>query len=284
MGNRKAAHGCAAFFILLLSACATLPASDPGGGREQTEGWGAQRGFRPLPIAAAGVDLYAMLRQRGPAKVLPIYIEGDGAPWANPFRPPRDPTPHRSLALLLAAADDAPAVAYLARPCQYLSDELLARCPPGYWSERRFSPELLAALDEAVSRLKDAAGAAQVRLIGHSGGGVVAALLAARRDDVAELLTIAAPLALSAWVAEQGLTPLHGSLDPLLQELRLPAPPALHFAGATDEVVPSGIVARYVEARGGQLRVVESFGHDCCWQRDWKLRLEDALKRLRGSP
>jgi len=44
------------------------------------------------------------------------------------------------------------------------------------------------------------------------------------RADV-ELLTIAAPLALSAWAAEQELSPLAASLDPLRQESRLPPPP-----------------------------------------------------------
>lgn len=222
-----------------------------------------------MVIDTENFRLFALLRQRGAAKTLPIYIEGDGAPWPSAFRPPRDPTPLRPVALALAEQDPAPAVAYLGRPCQYLDEAARARCDNAYWSGRRFSPEVLAAMDEAVGRLKSRAGAQRVRLIGHSGGGVVAALLAMRRGDVADWVTVAAPLALTAWTAAQGLAPLAGSLDPMAQPAAAITQRGIHFAGADDVIVPPDIVTRFVGANGGELAVLADFDHDCCWARDW---------------
>lgn len=276
MSSRSwAAHCCAAFFFLA-SGCAGTPTASFGGSRDGVENWATQRGFRAETIDAGDFRLFSLLRQRGAARTLSIYIEGDGAPWPNAFQPPRDPTPLRPVALVLAGHDPAPAVAYLGRPCQYLDAVERARCDNAYWSGRRFSPEALAALDEAVGRLKWRAGAQRVRLIGYSGGGVVAALLAMRRDDVADWVTVAAPLALTAWAAEQGLTPLSGSLDPLAQPAAAITRRATHFAGADDAVVPPDIVVRFVGAHGGRLEVLADFDHDCCWARDWTQLLRRA--------
>ena len=264
----RAAHFCAAFFFLT-SGCAGTLSDSFGGSRERVEAWATPRGFHAETIDSGDFRLFALLRQRGAVKILPIYIEGDGAPWPSAFQPPRDPTPPEPVALALAARDPSPTVAYLGRPCQYLNAPERARCDSAYWSNRRFSPEVLAAMDEAVDRLKLRAGAQRVRLIGHSGGGVVAALLALRRDDVADWVTLAAPLALTAWATTQGLTPLADSLDPMAQPAAAITRRATHFAGANDTVVPPEIVARFVGAHGGRLEVLDDFDHDCCWARDW---------------
>ena len=271
----RAAHFCAAFFFLA-SGCAGTPSDSFGGSREHVVAWAAPRGFQAETIDTGDFRLFTLLRQRGATKTLPIYIEGDGAPWPSAFQPPRDPTPLRPVALALAGNEPAPAVAYLGRPCQYLDAPERARCDSAYWSGRRFSPEVLAAMDDAVGRLKQRAGAQRVRLIGFSGGGVVAALLAMRRDDVADWVTVAAPLALTAWAAAQGLTPLAGSLDPLAQPAAAITRRAVHYAGADDAVVPAAIVARFVGAHGGKLEVLADFDHDCCWARDWTQLLRRA--------
>ncbi|MCC6657171.1 MAG: alpha/beta hydrolase [Rhodocyclaceae bacterium] len=271
-GSTRAALAGAAL-CFLAAGCAGPDAF--GGSRASVEAWAAARGFRAETIQANGFALFALLRGEGAAAILTVYIEGDGAPWPSAFRPPRDPTPLRPLALALAARDPAPAAAYLGRPCQYLDDERRKGCDAAWWSGRRFSPEAVSAMDEAVTWLKARAGAQRVRLIGHSGGGVIAALLAMRRDDVAGLATVAAPLSLGEWTAAHGLTPLEQALDPLTRAGTLPAG-AVHFAGAGDAVVPPSIVGAFVRRRGGRLEVIAGFDHDCCWARDWPVLLQRA--------
>lgn len=231
-------------------------------------------------MGVSGLSLYSLLRRNGLGETLSVYIEGDGAAWANAFQPPKNPTPSRSLPLLLAHADDAATVAYLGRPCQYLDDQRRSACPVSYWAERRFSPEVLEAMNDAVSQLKNMTGSSRIRLVGYSGGGVVAALLATRRSDVAQLVTIAAPLDLSGWVAEHDLSPLVGSLDPMQENSPKLSVIAIHFVGADDEVVPANVVRRYVARHGGKMVVVADYNHDCCWEEGWRERLRDTLELL----
>jgi pimeloyl-ACP methyl ester carboxylesterase len=218
----------------------------------------------PLLVLARGTS----------AEELHVYIEGDGAAWATAYHPPRDPTPEHPAALALAANDPAALVVYLGRPCQYLDAVALKTCPPRYWTTHRFAPEVLAAYQEALGLLKERFGVRRIRLFGYSGGGVLATLLAGKRDDVEKLVTIAAPVSVAEWIAWHGITPLTGSLDPASEPL-VSLPPALHFVGSADRVVPPGVVAGFAARSGGMLRLVPEFDHQCCWSRDWRRLLEE---------
>lgn len=231
----------------------------------------AQGDFIDVSVGSGAHRIQALLRKTSAANTLTVYLEGDGAAWLTPWRPPVDPTPDQPVALALARADPSPAVAYLARPCQYLDETSLAQCVPTAWTTRRFAPEATAAMNAALSRLKAVAGAEHLRLVGYSGGGVMAALLAAQRRDVSSLITIAAPLRLAAWTAHHDVTALIGQ-DP--DDLPAPWPPAVHFVGEKDEIVPPAIVAPLAKRTDGRLYVVPGFDHRCCWSRDWRHLLE----------
>jgi hypothetical protein len=97
---------------------------------------------------------------------------------------------------------------------------------------------------------------------------VIATLLAGNRGDVDELITVAAPLSVSTWVAWHNASPLTDSLDPAEATGRLPA--SIHFAGGRDSVVPVSVVEAFVSRRGGRMEVVSDFDHECCWVRDWE--------------
>jgi pimeloyl-ACP methyl ester carboxylesterase len=210
-----------------------------------------------------------MRRLARPDATLVIYIEGDGAAWPSPYRPPGDPTPETPHALLLAGRDMAASVAYLARPCQYPEDRRAQECDSRHWTTGRYSQEVIAALNAAIDTLKDRSGARHLALVGYSGGGVIATLLAGRRQDVRELITVAAPLALSEWAARMALSPLAGSVDPLAQPPLPETVAVTHFVGEQDDVVPPAVIERFVAARGGRMVAVRGFSHDCCWLRDW---------------
>lgn len=230
-----------------------------------------ERGFALLPIQAGPFRLTSFVRRSAnPEDIFTLYIEGDGAPWPTPFSPPRDPTPLRPTALAMALADPAAAVAYLGRPCQYLTADALRQCDSAWWVERRFAPEVIAAYDEAVDQIKKSFAARRVRLVGYSGGGVIAVLLAARRKDVESLLTVAAPLSVAEWVAWHGASPLTGSLDPASLGPEVHLPPSVHFVGGHDKTVPAPLVESFIRRKGGHLELVPDFDHECCWARDWE--------------
>ena len=297
----KAALLSAAFLFVTLSGCST-----PGSFRDARAmaAWAGEQGFAETIIQAGAFRLAAFVRKPSiPGDTLTIYIEGDGAAWASPYHPPRDPTPARPVSLALAAADPSTAVVYLGRPCQYLSADELERCDSAYWTERRFAPEVVAAYDEAISRQKSALAGPRseidgpqrgvsvtqsegrqspirrLRLIGYSGGGVLATLLAARRDDVDVLVTVAAPLAIAEWVKWHKISPLKGSLDPgeFGENVRLPR--SVHFVGGKDEIVPAAIVESFVRRKGGRMEIIPGFDHECCWARDWSALLQRAMAR-----
>jgi pimeloyl-ACP methyl ester carboxylesterase len=205
-----------------------------------------------------------------PSEQLTVYIEGDGARWRAPDLPPADPTPENPLALHLALADPAPAVGYIGRPCQYLDDDTLADCDPALWIGGRLSETAVGMVDQAVDALVAATHARRVVLIGHSGGGAMAALVAARRRDVACLATVAAPLDIAAWTEAVGVSPLRTSINPADQTARLAAIPQVHYTGGRDAVVPPASIARYLQGVPAAREVrVAKFDHDCCWVEEW---------------
>jgi pimeloyl-ACP methyl ester carboxylesterase len=268
---RKAALLSAAF-CLLGTACATPDYF--GGSRQQVADWGQERGFSLNSMRSGVFDLLVLERRTGHSDTLTIYIEGDGAAWITAYHPPRDPTPLKPTALALAALDPTDAVAYLGRPCQYLDQTALENCSSLWWTTQRFAPEVLTAYEYALDTLKMHSGTQTIRLVGYSGGGVLAALLALRRQDVSSLITVASPLALGEWARMKGISPLSASLDPVLEPGKLP--PATYWIGSDDEVVPIPVIEKFVRSKGGQLRPVQGYDHDCCWTRDWPRLLKES--------
>lgn len=227
-------------------------------------------------VAAAGRPLAAaMSPTSAAAPILTIVIEGDGRAHDRRGRASPDPTPDKAVGLDLAKAWPAPA-AWLGRPCQYVKD---AACTSANWSTHRFSDEAVVMTDVAVNVLKARAGADQIVLVGWSGGGVMATLVAARRSDVAGLVTLAAPLDVAAWTRSRGLTPLQG-LDPA--DLGPIAVPQLHLTGAFDRLVRPAVVGDAARRLAGSKGEVVTWRerHDCCWV----ARVEDIAAGLNLGP
>lgn len=211
------------------------------------------------------------LRERvSAADHLIVYIEGDGAPWPWPDQPPADPTPLKHLVLAMAASDGSAAVAYLGRPCQYLEPGGLADCDPALWTRGRFSAEAIAVTQRAIDTLKSAARASKVSLVGYSGGGAMAALVAAGRTDAVCLVTLAAPLDVAAWTRAIGVSPLTGSGNPADVAASLSGIPQTHLRGRDDRLVPPASTARFLAQvpRAGVIDL-EGVDHQCCWQDVW---------------
>ncbi|MGI0646866.1 alpha/beta hydrolase [Pseudomonas aeruginosa] len=172
---------------------------------------------------------------------LRVFIEGDGYAWVTASRPSLDPTPRQPTILQLALSQrDA---GYLGRPCQYVSGDA---CKPLVWTDQRFSRQSLQAMAAAIDGLKLAAGATKVELVGYSGGAAIALLLAATRDDVVAVQTIAGNLSPRTWAQQQGHTGLAGALDPIDYSQALSGIPQRHLVAMGDTVVPRGSQDAYV--------------------------------------
>jgi len=256
--------------VALLAGCTALPhGQDP---RDGAAGIAAAAGLLAAREQAGPFDLLTYRRglDAGNAPVS-IYIEGDGRAWRG-RRPPRDPTPYTPTGLRLAAADPGPAVLWIARPCMYLDDPQRMRCERQWWTSHRYASEVVIALDALIDRVVGRERG--VVLIGHSGGGVLATLLAARRTDVRGLITVCSPLDLEHWVRHHEVTPLYGSLDPMAVASLLGDVPQHHFAGSRDPVVPPEIVQRFVRAlpqpNRARLEIAPRDDHDCCWVERWR--------------
>ena len=207
------------------------------------------------------------------SQTLTIYIEGDGLAWLNARTPSFDPTPQHPLALQLALSDEAHTAVYLARPCQYVTAQARRHCDTRYWTSHRFAPEVIEASDQAISQLKQRYGATSLVLVGYSGGGAVAALVASRRHDVTQLITVAGNLETAAWATQQHLSPLSGSLNPADAWQTLLNVPQLHFVGERDRVIdPALAIAfqqRFPARQQPKVVIVPGFDHHCCWVEAW---------------
>ncbi len=245
--------------LIALAACA---GPSPRFDREAHE-----LGFAREDVAGDGY-VHAVFRARAfPAgDRLHVYLEGDGTPWIAGRDPAPDPTPRNPVALRLMARDPDPAL-LLGRPC-YHGHHADTGCGPAMWTGARYSETVVASMAAALAVLRPPG--ARLTLIGHSGGGTLAMLLAERVSGVDAVVTIAGNLDLAAWVRRHDYEPLVASLDP---SARPPLPAhirQLHYAGGRDRVVPADLIGAAARRQpGARFEVRRDFDHACCWLREW---------------
>ncbi|WP_064742559.1 S9 family peptidase [Azospirillum sp. B4] len=243
-------------------------------------------GWRWATLPAGTFDLATAVKPEAGGPLLTVYIEGDGLAYLTAREPSQDPTPTDPLALRLAMAHPGTGpVAYLARPCQYVMPG--RNCQVGYWTTARLAPEVVDSAGIALDRLKADAHAQRLVLVGYSGGGGLAAMLAERRADVAGLVTVSGNLDFGLWTQTLDLTPLAQSLDPVTDAARLGALPQVHFVGADDKVVDGAIARSFVghQPPGAPASIVTVPGQDhrCCWAGAWPdLSRRAELKAIPG--
>lgn len=264
--------------LLLLPGCARLTSH----AYNQAERVAENNGFTKRYLEGDRFDLLSYRRISRPGGPLVIYLEGDGAAWLTPNRLSTDPTPKSQLVLQLAALDPAANVVYLARPCQFVMRPERSRgCQESYWSDQRYAEEIVAAIDQAISQLVSETSAPSLDLVGYSGGGALAVLVAARRHDVRTLRSVAGNLDPAEFCRYHRVTPLRGSLNPIDSAGQTALIPQLHLVGGKDETVPGRIVERFLASLpatncAAKLEVEEA-GHVNGWLAKWPLLLQQQL-------
>jgi len=209
------------------------------------------------------------------ASTLRIYIEGDGLAWITARQPSKNPTPVKPVALEMALKDEQPSV-YLARPCQYVMPK--SSCAMKYWTSHRYGEEVVDATNLVISDIKKHSAAESLELFGYSGGGAIAALVAARRDDVSRLVTIAGNLDHENWTNLHQVSPLYGSLNPVDFAEKLSSIPQTHFVGEDDDNIPPQLLQAFQHqlpvAGNSRIKIIPGYDHDCCWSDNWKMLLK----------
>jgi dienelactone hydrolase len=199
-------------------------------------------------------------------------------------RPSPDPTPRLAQSWELARLDPWPLVLYLARIGQFMP----AYAGPAYqryWTAGRLAPEAVSAASAAIDEVKSRVGAKRIHLVGFSGGGGLAVLLAGARADVASLVTVAGLLDIDWWVKDNGWLPLTGSLNPAGAAGSLAPIPQIHYYGHDDRVIVPAMSARFASMApfANLRRVGLSADHYHGWTDNWPQLLAKQIIPMREA-
>ncbi len=222
-------------------------------------------------------DIYSVSRNLSSCKnkTVDIYIEGDGLAWVTSDTISNNPTPIDPVGLKLFLKDYHKCSVYLARPCQYTHD---SRCEKRYWTSDRFSPEIIDSFNDAINKIKKRSHASSFRLFGYSGGGAVAAILSAKRDDISTLVTICGNLDIQKWAKMHYITPLYGSLNPADFTKELSKVKQIHLIGGEDSIVGKSVFMSYYKKFKNKsnitYKIYKTFNHHCCWVKKWQTILK----------
>ena len=187
--------------------------------------------------------------------------------------PPENPTPFAPIAFQLALKDPHPNVLYMARPCQLTTGKEREGCHIELWTSARFSIDVVNSTDFAISRYLKFIKGHKVVLFGYSGGGSIAALVAAKRKDTKGLITVSGTLDHEVWTSHHKVNPLYNSLNPIQFGQELSKIPQIHFIGEEDEIMPRIIAESYLKSldnnHGAEIINLMKYDHSCCWVNSW---------------
>lgn len=268
---------------LVLAAISYLPACAVNPPREVNRLCPHCRSIITSPAASLPLIAYV---NRDPSQsestFIHVYLEGDGQPWIRGRWPAKNPSSRQLTALRLMMRDPHPAI-YLNRPC-YGYKSMPENCSEELWTNARYGAEIVDSMAFALAKFATQYPGKRWVLIGHSGGGVLAALLAGKVENVAAVITLAANLDHHAWTNVKGFAPLNRSLNPVDQQ---PLPPNIirwHFAGGQDLQVPPQITKNAAAKDPGSRFFLEpEFDHNCCWEQIWPRILKELQAQLTGT-
>lgn len=194
---------------------------------------------------------------------LRMYLGGDGKPWKK-GKPSSNPSGTERLAFELFLRDPK-ATHYISRPC-YDIEPIPADCQTKLWTSDRYSSAVIASLTEAISQL---AGNSNIELVGYSGGGTLAVLLAQQMPQVTRILTLGANLDHTAWTNFHNTPALSGSVNAATNNRRVSGQ-ELHLYGQDDREVPAALNQKYFDNNpSANIGIIDNFDHSCCWLEQW---------------
>ena len=216
-------------------------------------GWIAPPEFQYVPIKTDSFEIATWQKINNPkSNQIHIYIEGDGYAYDAYGQPTANPTPRGTFVRDLIARDDFENVVYIARPCQFIMDEI---CKESDWTNARFSQQVIDAEKDVIKKIADNK---HIVLVGYSGGAMVSGLIIKQNPNmkIDKWITIAGVLNHKKWTQYFGDAPLDKSLD--LETL--PEISQTHFVGGHDNIVPYALAKTW--AKDKDIVLIESATHD----------------------
>lgn len=133
------------------------------------------------------------------------------------------------------------------------------------------------AMHLALDKIRDDFKVQKFELIGYSGGAAIALLLAAQRDDVEQVQTIAGNLSPKVWAQFHQLTALSQSQDPASYATQLQSIKQRHFVGELDKNISLPLFYQFMQYFSPQAECVEfvevkQADHAQGWDKDWQAR------------
>ena len=136
-------------------------------------------------------------------------------------------------------------------------------------------------MNQAIDQLKLESKSKEIHLVGYSGGGAVVVLVAARRNDVASLRTLAGNLDHEAVSRTHGVSILNGSLNPMDYAARISSIPQEHLVGTKDKVIPGFIAREFAKKANNpscvKITEVPNASHTSGWIEIWLHTLRQPL-------
>ncbi len=204
------------------------------------------------------------------SKVFNIFIEGDGFSWVTKSEPSLNPTPKNHVALDIALNQSIKNKIYISRPCQNVFDKNFRNCDVNYWTNKRLSNDVIFSLNEFLDFAKKKYHIQKFHLIGYSGGGVTSLLLAANRNDVKLVVTIASNIDTDAWTTYHKISTLD-VINPANLSEKLSKIKQIHYVGQNDQNIPLSIFQSYLhkfqETYNIKVISIENNTHSCCWDK-----------------
>lgn len=236
-------------------------------------------------IAAETYTLRAYERIHNRNGVANLYIEGDGPAYTSRGEWLLNPTPKNPVALHLASKDRADNVIYLGQPCQYIEEDACSGKP---WKNGQYTPEAMAAFNAALNDISRRYGISGFNLIGYSGGGAIAAILA-NRDDVLSLRTVSGILDTDVHAQMAGTTAAVNTLNPVLEITEDHAYiPQRHFIGGQDAVVPPAVFNSYAQSLPAsdciQHTIIQEAEYQAGWVDKWPELLAMSINCRTSKP
>jgi hypothetical protein len=202
---------------------------------------------------------------------LAIFIEGDGLPWINEKHIAKDPTGSTPLMLQLMNRYKEPAI-YIGRPCYYQVND--PKCHHRYWTSHRYSELVVKSITNIIATQINSRAVERLILIGHSGGGVIASLVACRLKPPTRLVTISANLDIDEWTKHHEWTPLKGSINPANDSSICSHTTQRHLHGAKDKQTPMNLNTKYYERHHIKPIIIENANHSN-WLQFWPQILDE---------